>query len=472
MSDFKPMIKMETTEPGVELKLKKGGSAHHKKHHAHHEHHEHHGKKAVKKAMGGGLPVEAPGVTGRRMSPRMAAMMGHDKMAAPMMKKGGAASEAEMKKLRAELKKHEHMKARKAHHGLKEGGTTGQAIPADTNKKHGGRMHKFAKGGPVKEGGIEASFAHDARMIDDFGSRSAIENDAKQYLNTLMHTAVADRTKGGTGEIHKGNAAGYKKGGKVHEKHHEHKEHHKEGGMHEMHEHLAKAHHHAMKCAEGGSSHHERMMKHHMKKAQMCMGGYKDGGAVKEKHGSEVGTITGNAGEYLNTKHNTAHPDHTKGPTGIVKMGQSGYKKGGEVTHHEVATRGVGKKVHKEAHGRKFESGAIMGDHPLAGKRSGTSSETVAQPHQWEFGNVVGTRPGASGTTTGEVKNGQGGFKHGGRTVKKHYASGGSVNDSGAPEEMLQGKKPPSPFVSINELSGTFKKGGKVHHRVVGGKAK
>jgi hypothetical protein len=211
------------------------------------------------------------------------------------------------------------------------------------------------------------------------------------------------------------------------------------------------------------------MMKHHMKKAQECMGHYKKGGSVAEKHGNGIGTIEGNAGEFLNTKHNTAHPDHSKGPTGDVKMGNGGgYKRGGKIPHHAK-----GGKVHKEAHGRGFESGAIMGDHPLAGKRSGTSSETVAQPHQWEFGNVVSTRPGASGTTTGEVRKGNaGGYKHGGKPVKKHYASGGSVNDSGAPEEMWQGKKAPSPFVSINELSGTFKKGGKVHHRLVGGKAK
>ena len=31
MGQFKPMVKMETTEPSVELKLKKGGSVGHKK---------------------------------------------------------------------------------------------------------------------------------------------------------------------------------------------------------------------------------------------------------------------------------------------------------------------------------------------------------------------------------------------------------------------------------------------------------
>ena len=30
MGEFKPMVKMETTEPSIELKLKKGGSVGHK----------------------------------------------------------------------------------------------------------------------------------------------------------------------------------------------------------------------------------------------------------------------------------------------------------------------------------------------------------------------------------------------------------------------------------------------------------
>ena len=467
MSEFKPMIKMNTTEPSVELKLKKGGSAHHKHHH---EHHEHHGKKVVKKAMGGlptaGMAVPAAGVSGRpSMAQRMAMMAGRRAapMATPMMKKGGKASEAELKKLHAELKHHEHMKAGKAHHGLKKGGTTGQAIPADTHKKHGGRMHKFAKGGKVAghgEGEVAytSGFGKLGDELDNFQVRSAINGHAHEYLNTLMHTHTADKSKGPSGDVHMGNAGGYKKGGKVHHKEH-HEEHEERHEHHEAHHHLSKAHHHAQKHAEGGSSHHERMMKHHMKKAQECMGHYKKGGSVAEKHGHGIGTIEGNAGEFLNTKHNTAHPDHSKGPTGDVEMGNGGgYKRGGKIHHHAK-----GGKVHHEAHGKHFSTGAIMGDHPLAGRRAGVSSETVAQPHQWEFGNVEGTRPGVRGTTTGEVRNGNaGGYKHGGKPVKKRFATGGSVNDTGRAVAMKQGNKPASPFVSINELSGTFKKGGKV----------
>jgi hypothetical protein len=49
----------------------------------------------------------------------------------------------------------------------------------------------------------------------------------------------------------------------------------------------------------------------------------------------------------------------------------------------------------------------------------------------------------------------------GGKTSKKAYAAGGTVN-SGKPVAMPQGAKKPSSPVSINQLSGTFKKGGKV----------
>jgi hypothetical protein len=54
-----------------------------------------------------------------------------------------------------------------------------------------------------------------------------------------------------------------------------------------------------------------------------------------------------------------------------------------------------------------------------------------------------------------------GGFKSGGKSSKKAYATGGAVN-SGKPVAMPQGNKKPSSPVSIDRLAGTFKKGGKV----------
>ena len=84
------------------------------------------------------------------------------------------------------------------------------------------------------------------------------------------------------------------------------------------------------------------------------------------------------------------------------------------------------------------------------------------------LGNAGGFKTGgvalgnAGGFKTGGVTLGNaGGFKHGGKSSKKAYAAGGTVN-SGKPVAMPQGAKKPSQPVSINQLSGTFKRGGKV----------
>lgn len=73
-----------------------------------------------------------------------------------------------------------------------------------------------------------------------------------------------------------------------------------------------------------------------------------------------------------------------------------------------------------------------------------------------------------AGLKTGGVVKGQGGFKGGG-SVKK-FAAGGNVVDSGKAEKMSQGHKKPSSPVRINELSGTFKKGGKIVKKADGGR--
>lgn len=71
-----------------------------------------------------------------------------------------------------------------------------------------------------------------------------------------------------------------------------------------------------------------------------------------------------------------------------------------------------------------------------------------------------GVVDGQGGFATGGVVNGQGGFKKGG-AAKKHFATGGEVN-SGAPVKMPQGSKPKPGPVEINQLAGTYKRGGKV----------
>jgi len=172
MGQFKPMVKMMTTEPSIELKLKKGGHVAMPKMKA-----KDHGTSSKKMADGGmsgvlsraGLP---PGPVGGAspaapsMSARRKAMMGRKKA------DGGEA-----------LKKHADMPASKAHKGLKTGGVA------------------MGQGG-YKNGGSVIPV-------------SASKRGAGKYEETLMHTATPDRSPAKTGEVKMGNGGGYKKGGKI-----------------------------------------------------------------------------------------------------------------------------------------------------------------------------------------------------------------------------------------------------------------
>ena len=221
MGQFKPMVKMMTTEPTVELKLKKGGHVNMKK-----------GGKAEaghkKMAMGGGAmdalagtpaligrpavnaPVRAPGkpsMASRRKAmaakPAMApkAPIGNPAMPSTPMKNGGeskATHKAEMSKMKGlekELKSHESKPASKGHKGLATGGVAlGQG-----GYKKGGDVKKYAKGGVAGNGVIP---------------ESASAKGAGPYRNTEMHTAeYTGKSSGVTGGVKNGNGGGYKTGG-------------------------------------------------------------------------------------------------------------------------------------------------------------------------------------------------------------------------------------------------------------------
>jgi len=199
MGQFKPMVKMMTTEPTVELKLKKGGS--------------------VKKAMGGmmGAPMDAsmasamparggmmPVARPKRpsMAARRAAMMGMKGMGGAM-KEGGeskATHKAEMNKMKGlekELKSHESKPASKGHKGLATGGVLKSTKPG--NYATGGVVNGqggYKKGGAIAKSGI----------INTEGQGGA-------YRDTKMHTATPDNNSAPTGEVKLGNGGGYKKGG-------------------------------------------------------------------------------------------------------------------------------------------------------------------------------------------------------------------------------------------------------------------
>ena len=183
MGQFKPMVKMMTTEPSIELKLKKGGS--------------------VSKADGGMMakPASMPSAPARggmmpvarpkrpTMAARRAAMLG--------MKEGGEsksmhkAEMSKMKGLEKELKSHEGKPASKGHKGLATGGIAKSTKP-------GG----YATGGVVNgQGGFKK------------GGIINTEGQGGEYRNTKMVTAKPDTNSAPTGDVKLGNGGGYKKGG-------------------------------------------------------------------------------------------------------------------------------------------------------------------------------------------------------------------------------------------------------------------
>lgn len=361
MGQFKPMVKMMTTEPTVELKLKKGGHATMPK--------AKDGHKAGKKMMDGGVmgalartpaligrpavnaPVRAPGKPSMGMR-RKAMAMG--------LKEGGETSAEHMAEMRQmaktekELKKHESMPASKAHKGLKTGGVAmGQG-----GYKKGGKV-KMAEGGLSKSGIINT------------------EGQGGEYHNTKMHTAeYTGKTSGKTGAVKMGNAGGYKKGG----------------------------------SAKGGS----------------C---YAKGGGVE-------GNVS------------TTPPGKTNTKTGQVKLGNAGgFKKGGKA--------------------KKFADGGMSGSAPVSDRERQLAAEVLGPGFMSDeerrfYEDTMRRKPniGPSVEIERQIVRKTGPKQT--PALLKRYATGGSVNDSGRPEKMPQGsKRPPTP-VSINQLSGTYKKGGKV----------
>lgn len=147
----------------------------------------------------------------------------------------------------------------------------------------------------------------------------------------------------------------------------------------------------------------------------------KEGGESRAEHKAEMGKMAKTAQKLKEHAAKPASKAHKGLKTGGVVDGQGGYKKGGSVHTTKVDT--------------------AEPDH------------SPAKTGDVKMGN-------GGGYKTGGVAKAQAGYKEGG-APKKAYATGGRV-DSGRPVAMPQGRKaPPSP-VSINRLSGTYKKGGEV----------
>lgn len=199
MGQFKPMPKMETTEPSVELKLKKGG-------------------RAKKMAMGGNPMMAAQ----MPVSPRRRMAMGQQPM---MMRKNGGMMESmkeikahernerdELKRVEKELKSHEKMRASKGHQGLKNGGAPKagpnmigglegglEATRADKKKTTGGVLAPgYKNGGALNAKGMALAKHYETNI-----------NDGSSPKKVLGKTGgVSDTTAGGK-------PAGYKKGGSM-----------------------------------------------------------------------------------------------------------------------------------------------------------------------------------------------------------------------------------------------------------------
>ena len=213
MGQFNPMVKMETTEPSVELKLKKGG-------------------KVAKKADGGmmGSPMSAAGpmppamparggmpMAGAPMKPSLAmrrrAMKGMPAGAGPAGPVGGAASmqpampmaappamkkggKADMGQDKAMIKK-----AFKQHDMQEHKGGKGTSLKL----KSGGKM---ATGGVVNgQGGYKKGGAIAKDGIIN------TEGQGGEYRNTKMDTAKPDHSPAKTGGVKNGNGGGYATGG-------------------------------------------------------------------------------------------------------------------------------------------------------------------------------------------------------------------------------------------------------------------
>jgi hypothetical protein len=350
MGQFKPMVKMMTTEPSVELKLKTGGSATFARMKAE-------GipkmsdKKPVKKMDGGmmgalagrspvvppmGAPSAARAMAAKRMARRAPGMAGKAAMppmpARPAMKKGGEMEspkmhKAEMQAIKGvgkELKAHEGKPASKAHKGLKTGG-----------------IAKSTKPGAYKTGGV---------VDGQGGYKSGGIIKSTKDISKKVNTAHPDHNSAPTGKVKMGNAGGYKKGGKI-------------------------------KMAEGGG--------------------------LLDRLG--VGSLTPGRGGSGGTGYS---PDTGGGSasSGLNSVNQGAQTIGGALKNIASSVGG---------------GGGGGGRYPMPGPEM---PEMMA--------------------------------KRGGKVSKKHFATGGAVNDSG--HAVAMPKKKPSAPVAISQLSGTFKRGGKV----------
>ena len=269
----------------------------------------------------------------------------------------------EMHKIEKELKHHEHMPARKAHHGLKAGGQAmyspqiggllGEGMPHHKGKtgagiegpgfKHGGKIHHVS-------GHPEGSHEHHKHMAKHHAKMHKESGSAHHKKMHEHHKAMCSGGKyamgGGVGTMPMVKHGGehLKKGGHAHKKHH-----YAIGGQ--------------ALAAKGDKVqtigtlkpkvnvqdkvNHTPMKKSlHTKTGGIELEGYKRGGRMHKY--AKGGTVSEKvADHYLNDMKDGSKEHRKAGKTGEIHQQPAGYKKGGHVKHHAHG----GHVMHHTTHG-------------------------------------------------------------------------------------------------------------------------
>lgn len=201
MGQFKPMVKMMTTEPSVILKLKKGG-------------------KVASKADGGFMPMastQPAGLPARGgMAPAAAPMRPSLAMRRKamnpnlLMKKGGKAEKHEdAAQDRAMIKK--ALAGKKFASG-------GEIDSAETKTTVKGNVGKFAKTKVVdgdKNDSAKGTKGVKTGNAGGYANGGTIEGNAGKFAKTKMHDGDKTDTAKGTGGVKMGNRGGYASGGTI-----------------------------------------------------------------------------------------------------------------------------------------------------------------------------------------------------------------------------------------------------------------
>jgi hypothetical protein len=386
MPGFKPMVKMMTTEPSVELKLKKGGKVEKKMQQggpamdsmSAQDSLPMSAREGMMPARGGMMPVKRPkrpslmarrramrgmptgagpaapvGDAARMAEATAPAMMPEPPMGQPMMKKGGKMSKLnkEIGRVKTKLTKHEDKAASKAHKGLKTGGV----VMGQGGYKKGGEV-KMAKGGSSYE---------------EYSDRGNVIK-TKSNKTTEMKTAHRDNSPAKTGGVKMGNAGGYKTGGVV-----KGQGGYKEGGM-----------------ADGGKMPMKDGKPAFLEKGMMAGGGMHmmpDGSMMKDsamKMGGKTSKKAFAAGGTVDSGKPVAMPQGRKKPSPPVLINQYAgtYKKGGSVTPAEGRLQKMFKKENASAmKAAKADSNEVYSKYGKTKMADGGSVNEKGKPYQSEY---------------------------------------------------------------------------------------